>query len=243
MKLHPYSVFICGIFVSLSLFSTQLSADESSVVNDSTLVQYFQRGKLDTLREILEEIPELTAGGQFLRGIFEEDGEKARFYFDHTVALYSGSVYEVFALERLWQYHLAKGDMEMSRKYWDFLCKRHPEHPCVENPPRFDRESDLRELTVEVVRGNRNVQNANQSEGYFWSVQLGAFSNFDGALRVKKIAEKWGEVKISKKAFHDRELTIVQVGNFKNRSDAVDLETMIRSGSELRGKVIKVKAE
>jgi len=202
------------------------------------LLARFRSGDIDTLRDVVDNIPEESAAGQFFRGLFEKDGESARFFYDRTVALYSGSPFESYALRRLWQYHWAKGDAEMARRYWNFLKRRHPRHPSVEDIPDFKHTSDYNELTT---KPDNNKDPVYTIKGKYWTVQVGAFSDLNRALKVGHTMQRWGDVKYVKKKSIGRDLTAVQVGQFIRREDADKLDVKIRASTELRGRVIAVE--
>lgn len=230
-----------GVLLVVILFLFLASAVSNAAEawkDDNWLLQRFRTGDLDTLRELAPRIPEKSAAGQFFRGIFETDGEAARFYFDRAVALYPGSVFESWALERLWQYHWAKGDSTMAERYWSFLSRRHPDHPSSAVSPGFRNSSDLQQLTNESTA--TLVRSEVVSRDY-WTVQLGAFKNREGAEKVGFEARAWGKVKLINKKVRGQDLTVVQVGHFLHRDDAVELDKKIRSETDLRGRVVKVE--
>jgi len=225
------------ILISVSLPCCSLWADNTNPPDDTWLYEQFAAGNIDTLRLVLDLIPEQTAAGQFFRGIFERNGESARFYFDRSVALYPGSLFEAWSLERLWQHHWAVGDTNNARKYLKFLRQRHPDNSAGGFIPDFANVSDLWELTTDE-NTLINWENSNQK---YWTIQLGAFSNHNGALWVANKARKWGQVKLVNKTVRGKDLTVVHLGRFSRRRDASELESRIRSETELKGRVVSVK--
>lgn len=198
--------------------------------------QYFA-GNLDTLRSIVDSIPEQSAAGQFLRGIFDRDGESAKFYFDRSLVLYSGSLFEASALERLWQHHWTVGDTGNARKYLKFLNQRHPKLSKIGYTPIFDNFGDLKELSA----NKSTTINWKKIKQEYWTIQLGAFSKRNGALWVANKARAWGQVNLIDKKIKGKTLTVVQLGRFSRRTDASDLESRIRTETDLKGRVVLVK--
>jgi hypothetical protein len=223
-------------FMQNKLFSANISDD-----SEDRLLALFVAGETDSLREVINTIPEETAAGQFFRGIYEIDGEAARFYFDRTVALYPGSQYSAYALNRLWQYHMAKGDFEMAERYYGFLERRHPDHHILCGSPDPLSIQDLTELSKQSASSiPHSTPNSNYS-AEMWTVQLGAYKNPKGAQKVGQTAQKWGDVRYIKKVFKGKELTVVQVGLFDDRDKAVNLDSSIRATTDLRGRIVKVQ--
>ena len=225
--------FCCG--------QTSAICENLSAGNEDGLLALFIAGKTDSIRNITEQLPEETAAGQFFRGIFENDGEAARFYYDRIVALYPESEYEAYALDRLWQYHMAKGDLEMAERYWGFLKRRHPDHQGTVDSPDPLSIQDLRELSAKSVHHISNTSPDNSKSVDQWTLQLGAFQNPKGAQKVGQTAQKWGDVRFIKKVFKGKELTVVQVGLFNDREKAVNLDESIRASTDLRGRIVKVE--
>ncbi len=196
-----------------------------------------ENGEVDTLRALLDSIPETEPAHQFLRGVFEPDGEMARFYYDQVVALYPNSLVEAMALERLWQYHWAKGDGEQAEKYWGFLHRRHPDYPGSKVRPEFGRTGGLSELLDAEASALQEGEPVVAGE---WTVQLGAFSNEAGARKVAGDAARFGRVRFLKKKTRGRELTVVQLGRFSGKREAETVRKRIENATGIRCQVVSV---
>ncbi len=229
----PFLILIC--------FAVNCWADIEPWENNEWILDKYYSGKIDTLRSIVEYLPENTAACQFLQGIFSEDGEEARFYFDRIVALYSDSPYSSVAMERLWQYHWAKGNAEMAQRYWNFLKARHPEAVDENTKNRFEHSNDLDELLEEKLTAQSLILLDHAQLQGTWTVQVGAFRNRDGAKRRKLEVQKWGKVYFVEKNVNGVELTVVQVGRFRKKKDAIELEQRIRTTDNIHGRVIELK--
>jgi len=214
-----------------------LIAANADLPDEQWIRDQYLSGNVDTLRSIMDSIPEQSAAGQFLRGIFERNGESAKFYFDRSIVLYSGSLFEASALERLWQHHWTVGDTGNASKYLDFLSQRHPDVSKSGYVPEFTHIGDLAELSANKST-SINWKNLKQD---YWTIQLGAFSKRNGALWVANKARSWGQVNLVDKNIRGKVLTVVQLGKFSRRSDASDLESRIRTETDLKGRVVLVK--
>ena len=214
-----------------------LIADNAGSLDEQWIYNQYVTGNVDTLRSIVESISEQSAAGQFLRGIFERNGETAKFYFDRSIVLYSGSLFEASALERLWQHHWTVGDTANARKYINFLKQRHPESSNSEYVPEFVNIGDLKELSA----NKSTTINWRKFKQEYWTIQLGAFRNRNGALWVANKARAWGQINLRDKNIRGKVLTVVQLGKFSRRKDASDLESRIRTETDLKGRVVLVK--
>jgi len=201
-------------------------------VDEAWLFDCYRSGDIDTIRSMLDNIPDTTAAGQFFRGVFESDGETARFYYDRIVALWPGSPSEAWALERLWQYHYSKGDMTQAEKYFNFLKLRHPDHPGIENKPDFKAESGLSKLIGEHVI--LPTEELLTTPGR-WRVQLGAFSKRAGAKKIARKVVKYGAVDLVTKEVNGRNLTVVMMGRFHRKEEAEKLADKIRRETGIKG--------
>jgi len=207
--------------------------------DDSRLAAYYSAGKLDTLYAVLDRIPEESAMGQFLRGVFEADGEAAKFIYDRVIAQYPNTTAEAFALERLWQYHFTLGDRSNARKFRDFLKRRHPDYKGTASIPDFDRTDGLTKLKMDEIEPSAAMPSPPPESG-LWTIQIGAFSDPNRAREVGKRLESFGKVFYIKKAAPKGELIAVQVGRLNTCAAAEKLQRQITTATRLEGRVTAV---
>jgi len=210
----------------------------ASGVDESWLFERYRLGDTDTIRAVLEAIPESSDVGQFFRGVFEIDGDAARFYYDRVVALWPGGPAEPWTLERLWQYHYARGELTQAERFYNFLEQRHPDHPNLNCRPDFSVRSNL--IQFDTDRGPSPVKGTASSVAG-WTVQLGAFSRPEGAREVSRKMERFGRVELRARVIGRRELTVVTVGRFSGREDAARLAEEIRTSTGIRGWVVPLE--
>jgi len=201
-------------------------------MDEDWLFENYRSGNIDTIRAILNQIPDTTAAGLFFRGIFETDGEAARFYFDRILALYPGSTAEAWALERLWQYHWSRGDIDQAEKFYKFLKQRHPEHDGLVEKPDFKDGRDISSLLLD--EDTDSPREVTIQSGH-WRLQLGAFSKREGAKKIARKVVQFGPVDLVKKEVNGKELTVVMVGRLPCRKDALKLADEIKSATGLKG--------
>src|SRR4030043_318888 len=117
-RLTCYS-FGLGVILSLVFICGQAFPMSDGL--DDRLFELYQAGDLETVQKMRGKLPDSSAAAEFFKGVFETDGEAARFHYDRVLVIGPGSTAEGWALDKLWQYHLAKGDLKQAEKYWGFL--------------------------------------------------------------------------------------------------------------------------
>ena len=227
--LIPAVIWLAFLFGNSAVVAAPIWQDEK------WLLARFREGDVDTVKSLLDSIPEMTQAQQLLRGIFEQDGEAARFYYDRVIALYPNSGVEAMALERLWQYHWAKGDGKQAKQYWDFLSRRHPDYPGLGDCPNFNSDDDLAGLVDEKFRAGFRTGNELSSG---WTIQLGAFRNMEGARETALSAVPYGDVRYLEKVVKGKTLTIVQVGVYVSKEEADAIRKRIKAATGIKGRVV-----
>lgn len=226
------------VIVNIILLTGLVNSPALSTADEHWLMEQYHFGRIDTLQALMSSVPETTGVGQFIRGIFEPDGEKARFYFDRILTLYSSSAATPWALERLWQYHFAKGDVSRAQRYFDTLKRRTPNHPCASYRPVFKQTAGLKEL--QTIEEKRFIKSEVVLKAR-WAVQMGAFSLSKGAKSRAREVRLFGKVQLKQKRTADGQvLTLVLVGSFTQRGDAALLAERIKAATGLDGRVVSI---
>lgn len=210
---------------------------------DTWLFDRYLAGDIDTIASLLDQIPENSGAGQFFRGVFEVDGESARFYYDRIVALYPDSKAEGWALLRLWQYHWSLGNVDQAEKYYHFLETRHPGHPGLDNKPDFSARTGLSELTGEndESQAEKHLRTTRKPPGSGrWRVQMGAFELSEGANDVANKVRRFGEVEMIVKTVKNKKLIVVTVGRFETKKEAKQLARKIKKATGIKGIAVAV---
>lgn len=200
------------------------------------LVERIVSGDIDTLRVIWDKYEEATAERTLLNGLFESDAEKARFNYDYIVTMHYGSPLEAVALDRLWQYHYAKGDGEAAKRFYDFLRKRHPNYPLSAEHVDFSQASVIPALS-RVRSAVSKVSLINE----LWTVQVGAFSEAKRADDLAKKLRKFGTVRTVERITPQGKLIAVQVGEHAERNLAEQTLEKIKSTTGLEGRIVAIE--
>ncbi len=251
---------ICLIFLLTLPLSNQLHASSQ---DETWLLEQFKAGQFDTLRNLLPQIPDDTGMGQFLRGLFEESGDEARFYFDRVIVFHSGSPVEPYAMQRLWQYHHAKGDMKQAERYYGFLKQRHPDFDGLVFEPDFTAHSKFKPSKKQIKKPeilhkppkrklrkrekkksdpvrNKKTEPAKEIKKGNWTVQVGAFTYRSGAQKRVAEVQRFGKTMIRTKLVNGKLLSLVHIGQFEHRKDAEQLIRKIQKATSLEGRVVAV---
>ncbi len=227
---------ILGLGAGLLLWMSPAYAQSSPPSDEEALLALFRAGNLDALRTEAVKTPENSGAGKFLRGLFERDGEKARYHYDQVVALYQDSAFRPWALQRLWQQHWAKGEKDMAQRFLDILSRRYPGHPALNIAPDYSHAGDLKEVAQQPIPISQSPHK--EEPRPYWTIQLGAFRNPAGAREVGEQAQSWGEVRYLTKRVENLDLTVVQVGRFVDRQEAEEFLSRLKKASGLAGRVV-----
>lgn len=221
------------LMLMLTLITTSHAA-ESPPPDEEWLFERYQAGDIDTIHYLLDRLPDSSAAGKFFRGVFESDGDAARFYYDQVVALYPRSIAEGWALGKLWQYHYARGDNDQAQRYYQFLKERHPDHPYLTPVPDFKTKSGI----VKPAVSASPTQDASEPKPALWAVQVGAFSKKSGADATVKKVKKYGAVTQVVRETAGQKLTVVMVGKLESMDEAQRLADQISKETGITGRIV-----
>jgi len=236
MKQHNLKFWSCIAAASLTAVAMfQGEAPAAKTPDPQWLFECYDAGRLDTLRDVLDNLSDSTAEGLFFHGVFESDGDAACFYYDRVLALFPGTAVEARALDRLWQYHWAKGERQQAHQFWDFLRQRHPEYTGFPFKPDFDEQPEAK--PTKNLQIGESLSPAGTSTNT-WGVQIGAFSKSAGAKNAAKKVEKFGKVRLIPKQIEGKNLTLVIVGSFNSREEAAETADKIRQAVGFEGSVV-----
>ena len=217
---------------------TLIIAGSGWCIDEAWLFERYQSGDVDTIQSLLSQLPDTSVVGLFFKGVFETDGEAARYFYDRILALYPGSSVEPWALERLWQYHWSKGDVAQAERFYNFLQQRHPNHVSQVEKPDFKAGRDMSSLLIDTVAPQTNERVIKSGP---WRVQVGAFSKRDGARKIARKVVQFGPVDLVDKNVNGRDLTVVMVGRLPSRREAEKLAEEIKALTGLKGIAVLVE--
>ncbi|MGB5848443.1 MAG: SPOR domain-containing protein [Ignavibacteriaceae bacterium] len=237
---------------NLVYFSLLFSAISINITaQDLNIVPYLQQienGKADEVRNELIGLKEKYSGDpsvMFLEGVLTENGQKAVVIYQKVVDEYPDSKYADAALYRIYTYYYALGLYESANEKLNKLIADYPKSPYI----KIAKQNQLPvnpEITQEddnVVQTDITKQNNEDLKGadYKFTIQAGAFSNYENAKSLQLKFEKSGifsEIKdklVAGTTFH-----IVYVGKFITDNDAESFLMTIHDKFEISGRVIQI---
>lgn len=216
------------------LLLTLLSAPAAP--NEAWLWERYREGDLDTIAALLPALPRASAVMEFFGGVFEPDGEAARLHYDRVLTEHPGSNAEPWALERLWGYHVARGDQAAVTRYAGLLTDRHPEFKGLTTGAWRALPAAPAGTASPLPRSGVDI--APDYKATVWSVQVGAFKNRKGAEATGKRVARFGDVSYVDKSTDGALVTLVRVGRFDKKRDAERLAGQIKAATGLSGVVV-----
>ena len=178
----------------------------------------------------------------YLDALLTEDGEKAFQLYKSVVDKFPKSKYADDAIYRMFAYSYAIDELEKAETYRTRLNKDYPESPYNKLTEKvvFTNVSKVKVKTEENKPIQKNEEKTNL-KNYKFTVQAGAFTRKDNALKLKADLDKAGytsniiEKSIGGSLFH-----VVYVGKFTTDEEAKSFLTLINSKFKLQGWVVKL---
>jgi len=235
-------VYLALLFSALSI---NITAQDLNIV---PYLQQIENGKADEVRNELIGLKEKYSKDpsvMFLEGVLTENGQKAVVIYQKVVDEYPDSKYADAALYRIYSYYYALGLYESATEKLNKLITDYPKSPYI----KIAKQNQLPvnpEITQEddnVVQTDITQQNKGNLKGadYKFTIQAGAFSNYENAKSLQLKFEKSGifsEIKdklVAGTTFH-----VVYVGKFITENDAESFLMTINDKFEISGRVIQI---
>ncbi len=217
-------------------------------VNIIPYLKQIESGKADEVKIELRDLKEQYAESpsvMFLDGVLTENGQEAVVIYQEIVDEYPDSRYADAALYRIYSYYYALGLYKSAKKKLSLLIINYPESPYIkiakQNQLLFN--PDIEKEQDKLIRSDEDQQAFNDLSGgdYKYTIQSGAFSNWENAQSLKDKFEQSGlysnikEKKVAGTTFH-----IVYVGRFVTDNEAVSFLMTINSKFNLTGRVVNI---
>jgi tetratricopeptide (TPR) repeat protein len=176
----------------------------------------------------------------FLNGVLTENGQQAVVIYQNIVDNYPQSKYADAALYRIFSYYYALGLYETAKAKLKLLIDKYPESPYIKIAEQSVLPSgeniSVTEETVEEQGGQTLPE-----QDYEFTIQAGAFTNFENAVSLKNDFEKSGILaRVSEKNVGGTTFHIVYAGQFVEYEDAEDFLQVINTKFDLTGRVVPV---
>ena len=221
------------IIITLILISSLSLAQRVNIVPQLKMIE---AGDLDEVRSDLLELKQNSAADPnviFLEAVLTENGEQSQKFYELIYNNFPNSQFADAALFRGFSYYYALGLYKRAEELKDRLKKEYPNSPYLKstdrNFPSVD-EMIIVDSTPYKIKGKDDNQ---------FTVQAGAFSNFNNAEELKKKFLKDGlNSKIIAKRVNNLQLHIVTVGSFSTKEHANTFLNVLQKDYSLKGRVI-----
>ena len=221
------------IIITVVLISSFSLAQRINIVPQ---LKKIEAGDLDEVKRDLIELKQNNAADPnviFLEAVLTEDGEQSQNFYELIYNNFPNSQFADAALFRGFSYYYALGLYKRAEELKERLKKEYPKSPYLKSTDR--NFPDVDEM---IIVDSTPYKLVDKDENQF-TVQAGAFSNFNNAEELKKKFLADGlKSKIIPKKVNNLQLHIVTVGSFKTKSDANTFLNVLQKDYSLQGRVI-----
>ena len=240
-KVHSYFLILLPIFLLVFISPKTFSQE----INITPYLIKIEAGKK---AEVIDKLPELkqkypnSSEIIYLEGLLTEDGEKAFRIYSSLLDKYPKSKYADDSIYRIYSYFIAVDKPGKAEVYLNRLQNEHPESPylkVIKNTASF--ESKPNELVKKKNDSDKKSGSSSTGPVYLYTIQAGAFSNKENALRLKSDFENGGySSEVKEKSVGGSLFHVVFVGKFKSETDAKSKLDEINSKFKVQGWVVKL---
>jgi tetratricopeptide (TPR) repeat protein len=243
MKINSSPFLLIFIFIFILISASNAFPQELDIT------PYLQRIEAGDKNEVAEKLPELKRLNPsspsliYLEGLLTEDGEKSFQIYKSLVDKYPNSKYADDAIYRIYAYFAAVDKIDKADFYLNRLKTEYPQSPYI----GLTKRVTFTETTKPTVKTNEsktipNVKEKIADKEYKFTIQAGAFTRKENALKLKADFDKAGyssqviEKSVGGSVFH-----VVNVGKFFSEEEAKSFLTIINSKFKLQGWVVRLE--
>jgi len=231
------------LFLTVSfilLISTETLSQEIDIV------PYLKKIESGNLEEVKEDLVDLKnehpddPSVMFLDGVLTENGQQAVVIYQNILDNFPQSKYADAALYRIFSYYYALGLYETAKEKLKLLIKNYPASPYIKIAEQSVLPGGENILVTEETSGEQNGQTLPE-QSYEFTIQAGAFTNFENAVSLKNDLEKAGILaRIREKNVGGTTFHIVYAGQFVTHEDAEEFLQIINTKFDLTGRVVPI---
>jgi hypothetical protein len=244
MKLNSSTYFFVSIFILILLFIFPANV----FPQEPDITPYLKKIEAGEKQEVIEKIPGFKKNHPssssliYLEALLTEDGEKAFQAYKSLVDKYPNSKYADDAVYRIYTYFYAIDKTEKADFYLNRLKTEYPESPYLKLSEKVTfAEKSVTKVVNEEPKPNPKVTEKAVDKDYRFTVQAGAFTRKENALKLKADFDKAGySSQVSDKSVGGSLFHVVYVGKFTTDEDAKSFLSMINSKYKLQGWVVKL---
>jgi tetratricopeptide (TPR) repeat protein len=239
LKLKLYSLSLLTITFVL-VISIELLPQEVDIV---PYLKKIESGNVEKVKEDLVDLKKDYPDDPsvlFLDGVLTENGQQAVVIYQNIVTNYPQSKYADAALYRIFSYYYALGLYETAKEKLKLLFNNYPASPYIKIAEQSILPSGENISVPEETIEEQNGQTLPE-QNYQFTIQAGAFTNFENAFSLKNELEKSGILaRINEKNVGGTTFHIVYAGQFITYEDAEGFLQVINTKFDLAGRVVPI---
>jgi len=201
-------------------------------------LELIEKGQIELVRS---ELPTLMTNYQnhpgvlYLQAVLTSDGAEAAKLYQNIVDNFPKSEWADDALYKLYQYYYSLGLYKTAEQKLNQLKEEYPFSAYANEQPMETEEKQLPKEKPEVTKAPESLAKLSN----IYTVQVGAFSTFENAEKLKSEFEKEGmTANIFTIVSQGKKLHKVWVGEFHNYEDARKLSNEIKKKFNLSSMVV-----
>ncbi len=235
------SYFFVIILISLSLFPTNIIPQELDITSFLKQIESGQKEQVASLIPGLKKNYPSSSALIYLEGLLTEDGEKACRIYQNLVDKYPNSKYADDAMYRIYSYFSAVDEPNKSEFFLKRLKNEYSQSPYLKLIDNV-KFSAMNKISVKGKRTETSTKEKVVSKAKKFTVQAGAFTRKENALKLKSDFDKAGysseviEKSVGGSLFH-----VVNVGNFASDEEAKSFLNIINPKFKLQGWVVRLE--
>lgn len=210
------------------------------------IVPYLKKIESGNVEEVKEDLVDLKdehpddPSVMFLNGVLTENGQQAVVIYQNIADNFPRSKYADAALYRIFSYYYALGLYETAKEKLKLLIKNYPASPYIKIAEQSVLPSGENISVTEETSEEQNGQTLPE-QNYGFTIQAGAFTNFENAVSLKNDLEKAGILaRIGEKNVGGTTFHIVYAGQFITYEDAEEFLQVINTKFNLKGRVVPI---
>ncbi len=233
-------------FLSILTLTFVLLISMETLPQEVDIVPYLKKIESGNVEGVKEDLVDLKKDHPedpsvlFLDGVLTENGQQAIVIYQNIVTNYPRSKYADAALYRIFSYYYALGLYETAKEKLKLLINNYPASPYIKIAEQSVLPSGENISVLEETIEEQNRQTIPE-QNYEFTIQAGAFTNFENALSLKNELEKSGILaQIKEKNVGGTIFHIVYAGQFVTYEDAEGFLQVINSKYDLAGRVVQI---
>jgi tetratricopeptide (TPR) repeat protein len=228
-------------FLTLTFFMLISSKTFSQEIDIVPYLKKIESGNVEEVKEDLVDLIEAHPNDPsviFLDGVLTENGQQAVVIYQNIVDKYPRSKYADAALYRIFSYYYALGLYETAKEKLKLLINNYPASPYIKIAEQSVLPSGE---NISIDEEPIDIGQTEPEQNYEFTIQAGAFTNYENAVSLKNDLEKSGILaRIGEKNVGGTTFHIIYAGQFVTYEDAEDFLQVINTKFNLTGRVVPI---